>query len=409
MTKITEFDINKPKELELLSSIAINAENPILIIEKSGVIKWVNSAFQKVHNYTLDDGEKYLSNYSSAFFQLLHETDSDFLSKNNYQTFTRKISSINGEEKWIQSSVTPIMDDNSNVIRFIVIETDVTDKKELEEDLLQRWENTQTVAEYLESIKEYVENQVNNLTNQKKILQEAKEKSENILNKVIPYEVAIQLKKKGYAVPRKYKKATVLHLNIRNFTELSNTTPIDDLVKQLHESMVAFDTILEEHFVEKIQSVGGIYIGAGGVPLRNRSNPIDVVLTALEIRNTTIIINKERINKNLSPFNLGFGIHTGKLIAGVVGKNKLSYDIWGDTVNIASSIEQNSHHGRIIISNETHANISDYFDTKEEPNNKTKETKIIKLFDVLRIKPEYSEDSNGSKPNSKFKKILSRL
>jgi class 3 adenylate cyclase len=261
----------------------------------------------------------------------------------------------------------------------------------------------------LESVKDYVEEQIHELTEQKKALEIAKEKSEEVLNKVLPYEVAIQLKKKGYASPRHYKKVSIFHLNIRNFFKLTDTIAIEELVEQLHQCLVSFDNVLESHYVEKIKSAGGVYLGAGGVPLRNRSNPIDVVLAALEIHNVLQTINQVRQDNNLPIFKTGTGIHTGKVIAGVVGKNKLTYDIWGDTVNVASTIENHTPEGKIYISETTYFEVSDYFEIEFKEKLILESAEEIKLFEVKKIKDKFARDAKGIEPNDAFMHILSKL
>lgn len=409
MANKTEIDSNKLQELEMLSSIAKWADNSILLLEKNGTIKWVNDAFKRLYGYDIDGLNKNKNNESTDFLQVLNDTDSNFFLKNSSLSFSRKITTNAGDYKWIQSTMTPTLDKIRQTKQFIVVETDITQQKEIEEELVQRWENTQTLTEHLESVKDYVEDQIDDLTQQKRILQEAKDKSEEVLNKVLPYEVAVQLKKKGYAAPRHYKKVTILNINIRNFFQLTDIIPIDELVKQLHDNLVTFDNILESHFVEKIKTVGGTYIGAGGVPLRNRSNPIDVVLSALEIRKAIALINKKRTEQNMPTFNISFAIHTGNVIAGVVGENKLSYDIWGDTVNIASAIENNIPEGEIFISETTLNDVVDFFDIEERPDIVLESVADVKLFEVKRMKNEFAKDASGIEPNSEFMRILSKL
>jgi len=409
MKKTIEIDAQKLHELEMLASVTLLADTSIVILNKNGTIEWVNNAFERLHGYNPSESKNNFANESTDFIKILNETDSGFFQNNNSFGFSRNIFTNGGERKWIQSTLTPIKNKNNKVERFIVIETDITQQKEVEEELVQRWENTQTLTEHVETVKDYVEDQIKELTEQKNALKIAKEKSEEVLNKVLPYEVAIQLKKKGYASPRHYKKVTILNLNIRNFFKLSDTIPIEDLVKQLHENLVQFDSILETHYVEKIKATSGTYLGAGGVPLRNRSNPIDVVLSAIKINSIIADINQNRLNNNLPIFKIGIGIHTGKVIAGVVGKNKLSYDIWGDTVNITSTIEHNMPEGKIYISEATNIDTKEFFDIEAKGKIILETAEEINLFEVIKIKDKYAQDSKGIEPNKEFMHILSKL
>jgi PAS domain S-box-containing protein len=397
------------QELELLATIPISAGNSILILDKNGNIEWVNSAFEQLYGYTISELDSSETNDSSDFIKILNETDKNFFKNNASFSFSRTILNKNGVTVWIQSTLTPIKVNSDVVERFIVIETDITQQKEIEDELVQRWENTQTLTEHLESVKDYIEEQIKELSAQKRALEIAKEKSEDVLNKVLPYEVAIQLKKKGYASPRHYKKVTILNINIRNFFKMTHDIPIENLVQQLHEVLVGFDNILEQHYVEKIKTVGGSYLGAGGVPLRNRSNPIDVVLSALEILGNITSVNEMRKSADTPKFELGFGIHTGKVIAGVVGKTKLTYDIWGDTVNIASTIEHNVPANGIFISEATYQEIEPYFEAKPSEKLVLGSAEEIKLFEIIKIKDKFASDAKGIKPNKDFTHILSKL
>ncbi len=394
---------------ELLASIAITAHNSILLLDASGNIHWANKGFEILYGYSLEEYKVLMGNENRGFIKLLNEIDANFFKNNPALTFTREFFTKIGKRKWIQSTLTPVKNAKGEIIRFIVIDTDFTQQKEMEEELVQRQENSQTLSEHLESVKDYAEDQITDLSNQKRALELAKERSEEVLNKVLPYEIAIQLKKKGYATPRSYKRVTLLQLNIRNFLQLTEKMPTELLVEQLHEVLVSIDGVLEQHYVEKIKTVGGIYLGAGGVPLRNRSNPIDVVLASLKIKNVFEQINSNRQIDSLPEFEIGIGVHSGKVIAGVVGKNKLSYDIWGDAVNISTTVERQAESGKIIITKSTFDEIGDYFISKPTGSLKTKDSNDLELFEIERINSDYSEDADGVFPNAVFLKLLSKL
>jgi class 3 adenylate cyclase len=354
-------------------------------------------------------GDSYFDNSNTNFIKHLNSTDSNFFINHTSLSFSRSFYTDDDLRKWIQATVTPIKNNQGIIERFIVIETDITQQKEVEEELLQQQENTQTLTEHLESVRQYVEDQIVELNEQKKALEVAKERSEEVLNKVLPYEVAIQLKKKGYASPRHYKMVTVINLSFRNFFQLAEIIPLEDLVEQFHQCLVKLDGILESHYVEKIKTVGDIYIGAGGVPLRNRSNPIDVVLSALEIKDFIKEFNLNRTKQGLQTFVIGIGVHTGKVIAGVVGKNKLSYDIWGDAVNIAATIERIAPADAVVISAATRNEIAQYFNFKPIQKLILSNADETELFEVTGINDKYTNDPNGIIPNLIFHQILTKL
>jgi PAS domain S-box-containing protein len=392
-----------------LAAIAKYADNGIMLLTPEGLVEWANEGCKRLYGYIPKTGESYFEDANTNFIKHLNSTDSSFFINHASLSFSRSIYTKDDIRKWIQSTVTPIKNTNGIIELFIVIETDITQQKEVEEALIQQQENTQTLTEHLESVNNYVEEKINELNVQKKALELAKERSEDVLNKVLPYEVAIQLKKKGYASPRHYKMVTVINISFRNFFKLADILPLEQLVEEYHQCLVKIDCILESHYVEKIKTAGDSYIGAGGVPLRNRSNPIDVVLSALEVKRYMEQFNLKREKQGQPPFIIGIGVHTGKVIAGVVGKNKLSYDIWGDAVNIAATIERNSDVNKIIISDTTLNEIIKYFDYLSFNNLILSNADNILLYEITGLKEKYSDDPEKTKPNITFTQILTKL
>lgn len=394
---------------KIYKSISNHTHNPVLLLDKKGLICWTNEAFEKTYGYSF---EKYNEKYPTAkqkYVKILAEIEPNFFKKNKELVVIKSILSKKSKKRWIQSNISVIKDNEEKIKEFIVVETDITQQKEIEEELAQQQENTQTLSEHLESVKIYIEAQIKELIEQKINIEKSKQQSEELLTKLLPYEIALQLKRKGYASPRNYKKVTVLQLNIRNFVELSEKLPIEQLIEQLEEALSQTDGVLEEHFVEKIKTSDSIYLGAGGVPLRNRSNPIDVVLASLKIRNIFYKINEERKKENLPKFEISIGIHTGKAIAGIVGKNKLSYDIWGDAVNISSLVEKKSNLDKIIISEATKTAIEEYFVCEKTNEINLQNHKNIELYEVKKIKENYAFDKNGIFANELFLQELSKI
>lgn len=399
----------KTPDNSVLASIAELAFNSILLLDSKGEMLWANKGFELLYGITLKEYKATKGKEDMEFIGLLNDIDKEFFKNNSALTYTRPVRVSSGNRKWVQSTLTPVIASDDTIKQFIVIETDITQQKELEEELKQREENTQALSEHIESVKDYIEEQIKELNDQKRVIEEAKQKSEEVLNKVLPYEVAIQLKKKGFATPRHYKKVTLLQLNVRNFLALANTISIDKLVQQLHSLLVKIDSIMEVHYVEKIKTVGGNYLAAGGVPLRNRSNPFDVILAALQIKSVVRQFNADRRSQDLQEFEIGFGIHTGKAIAGVVGKTKLSYDIWGDTVNISANVEQKAKECQVLVTETTKHHVEQYFEFIQQDSLDINGTESIKLYEVTRIKPDYSFDENGISPNKEFLQLLSKL
>jgi class 3 adenylate cyclase len=219
--------------------------------------------------------------------------------------------------------------------------------------------------------------------------------NEHILGNILPFETIKQLKENGKVNPRKYKIASVLFSDFVNFTSLSRKINPIDLISKLEFYFTAFDDIIDSHTVEKIKTIGDSYMCVGGIPIRNKSNPIDTVLVALKMMN---FVNKQKqldIASNKPVWDVRIGIHTGQLIAGVIGTKKYSYDVWGETVNIANRIEAFADTGTISISGTTNNYIKKYFETSFVSQGELKGVGNISIHKVSRLKDQYSTDKLG--------------
>lgn len=176
-------------------------------------------------------------------------------------------------------------------------------------------------------------------------------KSEHLLLNILPEEIALELKSHGYATPRHYDSATVLFTDFVNFTRLSEHLAPDELIDELNECFLAFDEICEKNGLEKIKTIGDAFMCAGGLPVPNNTHPADAVRAALEMDAWLQLRNRE--NPKAIFREMRIGIHTGPVVAGVIGKNKFAYDIWGDAVNLAARLEELGELGRINISGST--------------------------------------------------------
>jgi class 3 adenylate cyclase len=193
-------------------------------------------------------------------------------------------------------------------------------------------------------------------------LNSEKEKSDELLLNILPSETAHELKKHGKSKARSFEKATVLFTDFKNFTKVSETLSPEELVETIHHIYSEFDNIIHKHNVEKIKTIGDSYMAAGGLPVINDTNPQDVVNAAFEILHFIEQEKQLKIAANEPFFDIRIGIHTGPLVAGIVGKKKFAYDIWGDTVNIASRMESSGEPGKINISGSTYGFIKDQFE-----------------------------------------------
>ncbi|MBK6967103.1 MAG: tetratricopeptide repeat protein, partial [Bacteroidales bacterium] len=186
------------------------------------------------------------------------------------------------------------------------------------------------------------------------VIQKEKDRSDELLLNILPAEVAEELKEKGFAEARHFDEVTVLFTDFKGFTTMAEQLTPGELVAEIDFCFKKFDEIITRHGIEKIKTIGDAYMCAGGLPVINRTNAIDVVNAALEIQQFMAIMKLERIGENRPYFELRLGIHTGPVVAGIVGIKKFQYDIWGDTVNLASRMESSGEVGKVNISQMTH-------------------------------------------------------
>ncbi len=180
-----------------------------------------------------------------------------------------------------------------------------------------------------------------------------KRKTEALLLNILPSEVANELKRTGASEAKQYNHVTVLFTDFVNFTGISEQMSPTELVKEINRNFTAFDAIIEKHGLEKIKTIGDAYLAVCGLPNETRNHAEKVINAALELQ--------QYMDKSNGKFQLRIGIHSGAVVAGIVGVKKFAYDIWGDTVNTASRMESSSSAGKINVSEATYQLTSDKF------------------------------------------------
>lgn len=222
-----------------------------------------------------------------------------------------------------------------------------------------------------------LENKVEERTNE---LYLEKKKSDDLLLNILPETVAEELKQTGKTTPRSYEIATVMFTDFENFTLKSEKLSPEELVSLIDTCFKRFDEIISKHNIEKIKTIGDAYLCVSGLPDNKDHNAENVVKAALEILD--VIRELQQTNKENSSFDIRIGIHTGPLVAGVVGDKKFAYDIWGDTVNTAARMEQNSEANRINISQSTYELVKSKYNCIFRGKQPAKNKGLIEMYFV---------------------------
>jgi class 3 adenylate cyclase len=193
------------------------------------------------------------------------------------------------------------------------------------------------------------------------MVEQERQKSDKLLLNILPEETAQELKEKGSANPHYYPLVSVLFTDFKGFTQIAEKLEPQQVIEELNHCFLAFDEICERNHLEKIKTIGDSYMCAGGVPVANPSNPVDCVKAGLEMQVWMENWKIEKTKNKQPVWEVRIGIHSGEVIAGVIGKNKFAYDIWGDTVNLASRMESSGEAGKVNISEATYQLVKNEF------------------------------------------------
>ncbi|MBS1609275.1 MAG: AAA family ATPase [Bacteroidetes bacterium] len=217
-------------------------------------------------------------------------------------------------------------------------------------------------------------------------LNEEKDKSESLLLNILPSETAEELKRTGTARAKEFAQVTVLFTDFKNFTAMSERLNAQQLVSEINYCYSAFDNIMSQFGIEKIKTIGDSYMCAGGLPVEKATNPADTLKAAIAIRDFMLEEKNKRAEKGQSFFEIRIGLHTGPVVAGIVGTKKFAYDIWGDTVNIASRMESSGEPGKINISGTTYELIKEQFHCSFRGKIEAKNKGMIEMYFVENMK-----------------------
>jgi len=229
-----------------------------------------------------------------------------------------------------------------------------------------------------------------------------KGESDRLLLNILPASIAQELKTSERVQPRFFDSATVIFIDFTGFTRLVESMAPANVIDQLDQHFTRFDDIMAGHRLEKLKTIGDAYLAVGGVPEPNRTHALDAALAGLRILDQLAKLNRQREKLRLPPWQVRIGINTGPVIAGVVGKHKFTYDIWGNTVNTAQRVEAAGAPNRIGIAESTWQHIKARFDTESRGPVEVKHQGLVNMYYLNRIKAEFAADAEGMLPNERF-------
>ena len=248
-----------------------------------------------------------------------------------------------------------------------------------------------------------------NLADANRQVEESLRKTRELLYKVFPRRIADELADTGQSEPRHFEAVTVLFTDFVGFTKTAEAMSPRQLITDLDHYFLRFDQLLAACGMEKLKTIGDAYMAAAGVPEPAGSHAIDAALFALGIREAVAAIGREQQAAGLPFFPIRIGLHTGPLVAGVIGQQRFLYDLWGDTVNTASRMESKGEPGRVNISATTHALVEPWFECTPRGRVEVKGKGDVEMFFLDRLKPEFSGDATGTVGNEPLRAALAKL
>ena len=232
--------------------------------------------------------------------------------------------------------------------------------------------------------------------------EQARDQSDDLLRNILPQKVAEELKASGHVEPRFHEAITILYSDFKEFTLLTETLDPARLLAQLDQNFGRFDDIAKMNRLETIKTIGDAYLCAGGLPETNRTHAIDACLAALQMQAFIRNANRQREKLRLPSWELRIGVNSGSVIAGVVGQRRFTYDIWGNSVNVAQRLEEACEPGRVNVSASTLHHVARLFQTEPRGQVEVKHIGAVDMYFLDRIRPEFSADPEGHMPNAEF-------
>lgn len=240
-------------------------------------------------------------------------------------------------------------------------------------------------------------------------VEESLRKTRELLYRVFPRQIADELADRGASEPRHFDAVTVLFTDFVGFTKTAETMPPRELIAGLDRYFLRFDQLLADCGMEKLKTIGDAYMAAAGVPEPAGSHAVDAAAFALRLREVVAEIGRERQAAGQATFPIRIGLHSGPLVAGVIGEQRFLYDLWGDTVNTAARMESAGEPGRINVSGVVERLIAPWFECTPRGRLEVKGKGAVEMFFLERLKPEFSADEAGTVGNEAFAAARARL
>jgi len=234
---------------------------------------------------------------------------------------------------------------------------------------------------------------------------EEKKKSDSLLLNILPSNVAEELQKKGKVNPVEFENVTMLMTGFPGFSGIASLLSPEELIEGLDLYFSKFDEICKRRNLEKLKMTSDMYVAAGGLPIGNFTHTVDACLAAIEIRDEFFSIKSQNTKIAFQPSSITIAIHSGPVVAGVIGKSKFSYDVWGKTVNQAQAIRRGGNQFPINMSKETGEKVNRLFVLDNERNIQNYEGESLSIIELKRLKPNLSLDDGGAIPNGEFDKL----
>lgn len=226
-------------------------------------------------------------------------------------------------------------------------------------------------------------------------------KADKLLLNILPVQVAEELKDKGVTEVRHFDNASILFADVKGFSSMASKVTPQELIKELDTTFGKFDDVIMQYGLERIKTIGDCYMCVGGVPNPDPANIVYMIAASLEIQNW---MADEYTKRNGNFWQVRLGVHVGDLVAGVIGKTKFAYDVWGHAVNTASRMESGGEVSRVNISADTYHRVKDFFNCVYRGQIEAKNIGLVDTYFVESIKSELSMNNEGRLPNEEFKR-----